>query len=927
MAAPRVSSAGAAGAAAVAGGASAGAAGGAAPQPQALQPQALPPQGPQPQVPQPAAPQPQARPPTYLQALPVAGQHALQALTPRPLPMPPQPGQSHPRLSSTGPAPAAAGVASVVASPYRAFGVPGAATGYAGPQAFGPVAELPGRQPVGAQHLQSTPQRQQPPPPPQAQQPQAPAQLQAPALLQPHQPPAQAQLQLQPPLQLQLQPQQQVPRPQVLALAPTPLASPLGSVVIAVPGSAQQATVALGGHAAAVPSEVQGRPGSPVAAAAGQLLAMPGTLRSLGACGTAVASSVSPTALPLAPLALAAATAASQPTQSSLAAPAAAAPAAAAARVGSPLGSFTRKVMQQGRPESGPPTPTLAAGPAAVGPAPATLRSLGAASGASAATLAAMASPTVTAAGGGGASAAAVAAAAAAAAAVAVAAAATASLAPPKSEQTPSPPSRDEAEDSDLEWLGWSVEEVGEWVDNLLEVGAGEAFRRHKIDGPTLLGLSEAELREPLGFTDAMQRAKLLGHLRAFQVRRARVVRKAARHSQPGQPHGIHAVTGERPTRGHGAVTPPGPQGPPTATAARVRGSRDLGGAGPGLSRSPSAASSLGSGTFRLLRGGAGGKVREGAVGSCFGHETPSDSTKGTFSQAPRESRGSEAGPGPASYNVLDAERSSTRHTTAPRGTIGTSPRRIAKDATELDVLPEPGPVSYDVAGAEAALRHSPRAMFGSAAREASYSDGETRRSTGPGPGAYMTSNLPSRASSPKGTMGKSARDTTEFVVQTDSAVAAGAAPTPLRCGSVGCLATPRIPGGYIGTTPRLSRTPEPERPEPGPTSYNPGIGRGTHMPSVRIGTARRDTMEFLVRSDSGMRFAPGAAGQPGSQPSSPGARSRSRGGVIGSAPRWPSAAGSGGARGVGGSPSRGGSTSPGPTHYYPRPTCLSTFR
>merc|ERR1712232_720149 len=42
-------------------------------------------------------------------------------------------------------------------------------------------------------------------------------------------------------------------------------------------------------------------------------------------------------------------------------------------------------------------------------------------------------------------------------------------------------------EDNSLEWVGWSADDVGDWVDQLLGLGVGEPFRQHGIDGPKLV--------------------------------------------------------------------------------------------------------------------------------------------------------------------------------------------------------------------------------------------------------------------------------------------------------------------------------------------------------------------------------------------------------------------------------------------------------
>lgn len=412
---------------------------------------------------------------------------------------------------------------------------------------------------------------------------------------------------------------------------------------------------------------------------------------------------------------------------------------------------------------------------------------------------------------------------------------------------------RDEA-DSDLDWVAWTPNDVGKWVDGLLGPGRGEPFRRHEVDGPTLLGLTDSELREPLGFADPLQRAKLLGHLRAFQVRRVRLARKAAR--QRGGQEGVpgqqvhdenHLSTGQR--RKVHASPPPRH-----------------------LSRSQSMASSISSGhsTSRFSRYLGPNNCSTGNLNSCFGFDSPSNSVKGSFSMATRKTftgarpADLDGGPGPAAYNVIDAERNSAKAQSPSRVTIGNAPRRPESDPTHLE-------------------------------------------NRSPGPLHYAPDSISLRPTSPRATMGRSLRDTMANFVTPDARLAMGSEGN--RCSSPRAP-SPRVKGGVIPSASRMIGTPQRGvTREPGPCSYKVNDAERSNAPRATIGNAARNTSQFLVKEREG----PGPG--PGRDVGSPLPRARARGGVIGSSPRF---------RATSGSPS---ARSPGPASYSPRPTILSTFR
>lgn len=515
-----------------------------------------------------------------------------------------------------------------------------------------------------------------------------------------------------------------------------------------------------------------------------------------------------------------------------------------------------------------------------------------------------------------------------------VSVAASPSKAPGGGHESPKPKCRDVGDTCEgFEWISWTPEYVANWVEKLLGEGVGDPFLRHAIDGPTLMGLTDAELKEPLGLQDSLQRIKLLGHVRAIQLRCHRPRRSARAGRLPHKaPAGIAGSNDADPIMNEeipGAdvstresspnsrraipkqrVESPflrtGPGSPHVAHSRQTAGSAASNPAHctAGMSRSQSAASSICSQSFAntsrysKVTGGRSGP------GSTFGAESPSDSIFGTFTKAQR-SRHKVVSPipGPSSYNPAEAERVTTRHSSSSRATIGKSPRKTPYDSSGHPLVEcagtHPGPMSYDPHRADTSMSSTPVVPFGKTPRWYPR-PGTEDTIRAPGPGSYNVDSAPSRSPSPRPTMGKSTRDTTEFIVHADPICAA---PTPSRCGSAARLNSPRVRGGVIGTSHRMPRTPE--RPRPGPGTYEQSHDVVvTQSVFATIGNACRNTSEYLVGKET---TSTGHVGP----------RGRARGCVIGSAPRWSSP----------GSRHQSSSPPPGPQTYDPIPTALSTLR
>jgi len=221
-----------------------------------------------------------------------------------------------------------------------------------------------------------------------------------------------------------------------------------------------------------------------------------------------------------------------------------------------------------------------------------------------------------------------------------------------------------------------------------------------------------------------------------------------------------------------------------------------------------------------------------------------------------------------------------------------------------------PGPLSYHVKDSCASPRgKAPHAKFGSSKRD-TMAYIEPSAAT-PGPMFYNTQRL--RPTSPHANFGTSKRDTMEYVVSSAarslSPVAEGAEGGPADSAHTPAtrFGSPRIKGGVIGWAGAGPRRAEPERPQPGPCSYNPGAGEHPKPSHPTFGSAPRNTATYLVREGC----SPGpSGGDPAPR------RGRTvKGGVIGSAPRWCN------------SNITVEEDRPGPQSYRPRPTVLSTFR
>jgi len=67
-------------------------------------------------------------------------------------------------------------------------------------------------------------------------------------------------------------------------------------------------------------------------------------------------------------------------------------------------------------------------------------------------------------------------------------------------------------------WAAWAPPDVGRWLSEGLGLPQySSAFETHEVDGPTLMELTEALLREALGVENALHRKKIVAHIKLLR--------------------------------------------------------------------------------------------------------------------------------------------------------------------------------------------------------------------------------------------------------------------------------------------------------------------------------------------------------------------------------------------------------------------------
>lgn len=412
-----------------------------------------------------------------------------------------------------------------------------------------------------------------------------------------------------------------------------------------------------------------------------------------------------------------------------------------------------------------------------------------------------------------------------------------------------------EADDASLDWVVWSAEDVGDWVDGLIGAGMGEPFRREDIDGPMLVRLTDSQLRDTLQIRDPMQRAKLLAHLRAFKERRERLARRAARRKGVAGQHSRHG--------GKLELSQPGT---PSSARRQVLPSSE------GSSMTSTAASGkyYSSASRRTPSGPrlASSNSKETLISTAnFSTDSPVSKQRGSFTLAQRSQLARTGdSPGPCAYNARESELQ-CKAATPYKATVGNSPRRTTEYLTgDGD---GPGPMTYDTGRALQLLggrTSSPRPTIGNSPRKCLQLE-----EAAPGPCSYVADKLRLRPSSPRATVGKSPRKT---------ACSPEASPGPASYDVDGLRVRPSSPRAVVGKSARKSLLTD--EVVPGPCSYDSDTLRlRTSSPRPVLGNSPRDTTEFVLSRELAQNRRDATTRQRGSNSRGPSARSMVSGGCM----------------------------------------------
>lgn len=374
------------------------------------------------------------------------------------------------------------------------------------------------------------------------------------------------------------------------------------------------------------------------------------------------------------------------------------------------------------------------------------------------------------------------------------------------------------------DWTQWSPEDTANWVESLLGPGAGQVFLEREVDGPTLMGLSDCDLREALSIADPIHRAKLLGHLSVL-----RNGQELSRGSRQGSGFGGYpAHVPRRPNKGYAT----------TNHGARPAASSD--------SLSHSLPGSAGSRYSRLLSG----RPDLHSLDCYTGLDSPSNSVRGSFGQALREidhAHPAES-PGPAYYDVLKALKQTTKATHSFQATIGRSPKRPSP--LTQGALHEPGPLSYNVGeNGHIPKKQAPRAVFGSSVRETALI--KPLHGSDVSPHSYNAK--PVRAKSPQATIGNSPRDTMRCWISHDTK----------NLGELNAMRRQKSPRAGAALDPPILHA-------------KPLEEFGARGPKATFGKADRDVDTHFMKEQYHVQ-------SPGCIPPAP----KIRGGVMTSASRW----------------------------------------
>lgn len=287
-------------------------------------------------------------------------------------------------------------------------------------------------------------------------------------------------------------------------------------------------------------------------------------------------------------------------------------------------------------------------------------------------------------------------------------------------------------------WETWSPADVGRWVSEMLELPQYAAsIIANDVDGPTLLELTEETLENPLGIVSSLHRKKIVGHIKLLKIR-ALPSEDPPRNDSPTTPP-AYAGFGGYPEQ-YGQASLPAAGRPPTmpspARGAAAPPPQASPGPGRGRRRSP--------GVEHLVVSAQGATIQRSRSWNRMPNGTPRSAS------ASSDRRLIERHSGSVSMKNLGDEASVYSRYTNPDGlsTCGLA---------SYFGIDSP---SFSRGGSFARSARNPKTFPGQ------QNSGPSPVSYHPNPGNANNN----RVQSPRATIGRSPRDTTEYIVtQTQS--------------------------------------------------------------------------------------------------------------------------------------------------------------
>jgi len=376
----------------------------------------------------------------------------------------------------------------------------------------------------------------------------------------------------------------------------------------------------------------------------------------------------------------------------------------------------------------------------------------------------------------------------------------------------------------------WSPADVARWVAEVLELPQyADCFLAEKVDGPTLVMLTSETLEDYLSIKDPLLRKKILGHIKLLRLHGGAT---AAGDAVPSATHGL----GGSPTGCSEGRLPPSPE---RSVGNGIAGSLLHAGSTGGVRR-----------RYLLHRGGGGGGDPGGRAGFAWSNDSGTGGAPGAAmgrGVVHPQAAAATAGPSLQAGGRLGGGGGGGRSRSSPRGDIGAAsgkqtPRPRSESANSVRSC------STSASASEATLYscytnpnvrliEGLNSQFGldspSFSRQGSFPSerkrggfpGAPAAAPGPGPAYYQNVDVIGsrlRPSPPRAAMGRSPRNTTEYLVHNSSGTAAG------KYYNSGNARSAKTQAHAFGTSPRMNYDNAQARQwlsptcSPGPTHYRP---------------------------------------------------------------------------------------------------------